>query len=77
MTTFLASRGPLASYGLSDAAHGGPPASWSGDVDDRNDPGDLVKLLEGTAKGCQALLSQWRELELEVARGAPDVENKN
>jgi hypothetical protein len=59
---FWNARGALATAGISNVAHGGPPASGSGNIDDPNDPRDLVKLLEATAKGCQALLAEWREL---------------
>ena len=47
-------RGPISSYGLRPLAQGGPPTSWSGQVDDPNQPYLLVKELEASAKGCQA-----------------------
>ena len=49
-------------YALSPMAHGGPPTSFSGQVDDPNHPHLLVKDLEASAKGCQALLDEWTVL---------------
>ena len=39
-----------------------PSVSWSGDVDDLNNPGRVVFSLESTAKGCDWLLDRWAEL---------------
>ena len=52
-------------------AHGGPPTSWSGQVDDPNQPYLLVKDLEASAKGCQALLDEWTILRSRVEDNLP------
>ena len=64
-------RGPLSTYALWPLAHGGPPASWSGQVDDPNQPYLLVKDLEASAKGCQALLDEWAILRSRVEDNLP------
>ncbi len=51
-------RGPHAMYALSSVATGGPPSSWTGDVNDPNDPLVVLKWLEATAKGCRSLLRE-------------------
>ncbi len=69
-------RGPHAMYALSSVATGGPPSSWTGDVNDPNDPLVVLKWLEATAKGCLALLREWRKLLERIEEGlgwqAPD-----
>ncbi len=62
-------RGPHAMYALSSVATGGPPSSWTGDVNDPNDPLVVLKWLEATAKGCQALLRERRKLLERVEQG--------
>ncbi len=62
-------RGPIAMYALSGVATGGPPSSWTGDVNDPNDPLVVLKWLEATSKGCQALLREWRKLLERVEQG--------
>ncbi len=62
-------RGPHAMYALSSVATGGPPSSWTGDVNDPNEPLVVLKWLEATAKGCQALLREWRKLLERVEQG--------
>ena len=64
-------RGPISSYGLWPLAQGGPPTSWSGQVDDPNQPYLLVKELEASAKGCQALLDEWAILRSRVENNLP------
>ena len=64
-------RGPHPMYALWPFAHGGPPTSFSGQVDDPNDPHLLVKDLENSAKGCQCLLDNWAELKSRVENGLP------
>ena len=63
--------GPHPMYALWPFAHGGPPTSFSGQVDDPNDPHLLVKDLENSAKGCQCLLDNWAELKSRVENGLP------
>ena len=48
-----------------------PRVSWSGDVDDPNNPGQVVFSLESTARGCDWLLDQWAELRSLLERGQP------
>ncbi len=62
-------RGPHAMYALSSVATGGPPSSWTGDVNDPNEPLVVLKWLEATAKGCQALLRERRKLLERVEQG--------
>ncbi len=73
---FCDHRGPHAMYALSSVATGGPPSSWTGDVNDPNDPLVVLKWLEATAKGCRALLREWRKLLERIEEGlgwqAPD-----
>ena len=68
---FWSPRGPLSTYALWPLAHGGPPASGSGQVDDPNQPYLLVKDLEASAKGCQALLDEWAILRSRVEDNLP------
>ena len=69
--SFWDPRGPISSYGLWPLAQGGPPTSWSGQVDDPNQPYLLVKDLEASAKGCQALLDEWTILRSRVEDNLP------
>ena len=64
-------RGSISSYGLWPLSQGGPPTSWSGQVDDPNQPYLLVKDLETSAKGCQALLDEWTILRSRVEDNLP------
>jgi hypothetical protein len=64
-------RGPLATYALSSAACGGTLGSWSLAPDDPNEPSVLVKELEASAQGCQALIENWRCLADRVEKGLP------
>ena len=64
-------RGPRPMYALSPLAHGGPPTSFSGQVDDPNHPHLLVKDLEASAKGCQALLDEWAVLRGRAENNLP------
>ena len=48
-----------------------PLVSWSGDVDDPNNPGQLVFSLESTAEGCDWLLDRWAELRSLWSRDKP------
>jgi hypothetical protein len=59
--------GPLATYCLSGAFCGGPQTSFPADVDDSQKPPALVKRLEATAKGCQAMIDTWQEISGRVA----------
>ena len=58
-------------YAIWPMAHGGPPTSFSGQVDDPNHPHLLVKDLETSAKGCQALLDEWTVLRGRLENGLP------
>ena len=58
-------------YAIWPMAHGGPPTSFSGQVDDPNHPHLLVKDLETTAKGCQAILDEWTVLRGRLENGLP------
>ncbi len=68
---FWDARGPLALY----PHHGIIPhreearVSFSGDVDDPNNPGRLVLALESSAKGCDWLTDRWAELRSLLERG--------
>ncbi len=62
-------RGPHAMYALSSVATGGPPSSWTGDVNDPNDPLVVLKWLEASAKGCLALLREWHKLLERIEQG--------
>jgi hypothetical protein len=53
---FWDSRGPHPMHGLSGMATGGPSTSWSGNVDDPLEPSVVVRRLESSAKGCEALI---------------------
>jgi hypothetical protein len=53
---------PNATYCSSTVACGGTRTSSSENVDDSQKPPALVQRLESTAKGCQALIEQWREI---------------
>ena len=66
---FWDARGPHSMYGLSSRACGGPRTSFPGEVIDPNEPWLMVKRLESTAKGCQALIDHWRTLGERVERG--------
>jgi hypothetical protein len=43
--------------------------SWSGQIDDPNDPPRLLERLESTADGCLWLLGQWAELRARLETG--------
>jgi hypothetical protein len=67
-------RGPLALYPhfpLRDQLLGErkPRTSFSGRVDDPDDPARLVSQLESTAAGCQWLLDRWTELRTRLDQG--------
>ena len=66
---FWDSRGPHPMHGLSGVATGGPSTSWSGNVDDPLEPSVVVKRLESTAKGCEALIDVWRLLRGRIENG--------
>jgi hypothetical protein len=51
---------PLATYCISSADCGGPLTSSPEKVDDSQKPPALVKRLEASAKGCQAMIDVWR-----------------
>jgi hypothetical protein len=53
---------PHAMYCTSSAACGGPRTSSPENVDDSQKPRALVRRLEATEKGCQALIDCWKEL---------------
>jgi len=59
---FWDSRGPHPMHGISGRATGGPSTSWSGNVDDPLEPSVVVRRLEMTAKGCEALVDVWKLL---------------
>ena len=52
--------GPQQLYGLTRPFGVEPPNSASGSGDDPNKPAAVLKRLEGSAKGCQALLDTWK-----------------
>jgi hypothetical protein len=62
-------RGPIGTYALSSVAHGGPRSSWSPDVDDPIQPAVHAKRLEGSQKGCEALIGEWQGLRHRVDQG--------
>jgi hypothetical protein len=57
---------PLALYCISNADCGGPLTSSPEKVDDSQKPFALVKRLEASAKGCQAMIDIWREISARV-----------
>jgi hypothetical protein len=57
---------PLALYCISNAACGGPLTSSPEKEDDSQKPFALVKRLEASAKGCQAMIDIWREISARV-----------
>ena len=59
---FWDSRGPHPMHGISGRATGGPSTSWSGNVDDPLEPSVVVRRLESTGKGCEALIEVWKML---------------
>ena len=59
---FWDSRGPHPMHGISGLATGGPSTSWSGNVDDPLEPSVVVRRLESTGKGCEALIEVWKML---------------
>ena len=60
---FWSARGPLSLYPHTQLGPlAKPGVSWSGDVNDLNNPGRIVCSLESTAKGCDWLLDRWAEL---------------
>ena len=67
---FYDRRGPVAMYGLSSCVDGLPGTSWQDSPNDPNDPAELVRQLEGSAKGCQALIDYWKTI---AARGTKDA----
>jgi hypothetical protein len=56
-------------YGLTSAAVDRPPAPGLGKEAEANKPPALVRKLEGSARGCRALLDTWREMASRVERG--------
>ena len=66
---FWDSRGPHPMHGISGRATGGPSTSWSGNVDDPLEPSVVVRRLESSAKGCEALIEVWRLLKGRVENG--------
>ncbi len=69
---FWSTRGPLSLYPHTQLGPlPKPGVSWSGDVDDLNNPGRLVFSLESTAKGCDWLLDRWAELRRLLEQGQP------
>ena len=68
---FWDTRGPLSLYphAPQDWLRPQPLVSWSGDVDDLNNPGPLVLALESTAAGCGWLLDRWAELRALLEQG--------
>jgi hypothetical protein len=64
-------RGPLPLYPHrpSDAHLRKQFFSWSGDVDDPNNPARVVSSLEATARGCGWLLDRWAELRSILEHG--------
>jgi hypothetical protein len=69
---FWSARGPLSLYPHTQLGPlPKPGVSWSGDVDDLNNPGRLVFSLESTAKGCDWLLDRWAELRALLEQGQP------
>jgi hypothetical protein len=59
---FTDSRGPDVLYGCDGFHHVGCRTSYSGIIDDENDPDTIVRSLEATVPGCHWLLDRWREL---------------
>jgi hypothetical protein len=59
---FRDSRGPDVLYGCDGFHHVGCRTSYSGIIEDENDPDTIVRSLEATVPGCHWLLDRWREL---------------
>ena len=59
---------PNPTYCSSTVACGGTRTSSTENVDDSQKPLALVQRLEATAKGCQALIEQWREIADRVGK---------
>jgi hypothetical protein len=69
---FWSARGPLSLYPHTQLGPlPKPGVSWSGDVNDLNNPERLVFSLESTAKGCDWLLDRWAELRALLEQGQP------
>ena len=68
---FYDRRGPTAMYGLSSCVDGLPGTSWQDSPNDPNDPAELVRQLEGSAKGCQALIANWKTIAARGTNEAP------
>ena len=56
-------RGHLALYAMKPFSPGEEQTSYSGEVDDPDEPAKLVKSLEATAGGCKWLLSHWMAIQ--------------
>src|SRR5262249_34479272 len=56
-------------YGLTSAAVDRPPAPGLGKEAEASKPPALVRKLEGSGRGCRALLDTWREMAVRVERG--------
>jgi hypothetical protein len=73
---FLHPAGPIQLYGVTRPAFGEPPSSAAEMCDDPNRPLATLRRLEGSAKGCEALLGYWRAILSRVDSGleiqAPD-----
>jgi hypothetical protein len=75
-TLFWDARGPHGLYGLSPVAHGGPRSSSSRGPSDPTDPHLIVRRLERSRKGCEALIGHWEALLFRIKENlgwqAPD-----
>ena len=60
---FADSRGPTQLYGCDSFHHVGCRTSYSGNIDDPDDPDTIIRTMERSVFGCQWLLDQWSELK--------------
>jgi hypothetical protein len=66
---FWDAREPHCMYGIRSSACGGPHTSAPKTPEDPLDPSDLVRRLESSAKGCEALAAHWRSLRERAEQG--------
>jgi hypothetical protein len=66
---FADSRGPTVLYGCDGFHHVGCRTSYSGVIDDPNDPDRIIRTLERSVLGCQWLLDGWSELRALLEQG--------
>ena len=62
-------RGPLCMYALSNAVSDRLQTSWTPEIDDPIEPSVVLKSLEGSAKGCERLIGEWKALAGRLENG--------